>query len=341
MKVAIHNRKNSFSQKWIEYCEKNSIQYKIVNCYSHTIISDLDECEILLWHWPHHDPKGIIFARQLTLSLEKKGMVVFPNHQTSWHYDDKIGQKYLFDALHFPQVNTFIFYDKDEALSWSKTTTYPKVFKLRAGASSQNVKLVHTQLEAQKLINKCFGKGFNYYERTNAFKESWERFKQHKNKKTVSNLLKSFKKIFFPHQKIFFLPKQINYTYFQDFIPNNTYDIRVIVIGKRAFAIKRYIRKDDFRASGSGYIDYDPNAIPHICIQIAFESTKKLEAQCIAYDFIFLDGKPKIVEISYAFSRKGYLNCQGYWTDELEWIEGSFHPEYFILEDILKSHKQR
>jgi glutathione synthase/RimK-type ligase-like ATP-grasp enzyme len=49
-----------------------------------------------------------------------------------------------------------------------------------------------------------------------------------------------------------------NYVYFQDFIPQNDFDIRIIVIGKRAFAIKRMVRKGDFRASGSGNIKYDP-----------------------------------------------------------------------------------
>ena len=50
--------------------------------------------------------------------------------------------------------------------------------------------------------------------------------------------------------------REIGYAYFQDFIPENQFDIRVVVIGKRSFAIKRMVRKDDFRASGSGKIKY-------------------------------------------------------------------------------------
>ena len=33
--------------------------------------------------------------------------------------------------------------------------------------------------------------------------------------------------------------------------------VRVIVINDKAFAIKRMVRKNDFRASGSGIIEYD------------------------------------------------------------------------------------
>ena len=47
------------------------------------------------------------------------------------------------------------------------------------------------------------------------------------------------------------------YIYFQEFIPDNDFDIRVIVIGDKAFAIKRMVRENDFRASGSGSILYE------------------------------------------------------------------------------------
>lgn len=45
-------------------------------------------------------------------------------------------------------------------------------------------------------------------------------------------------------------PPERGYAYFQDFIPNNDSDTRVVVIGgKFAAAEKRMVRKDDFRAS--------------------------------------------------------------------------------------------
>ena len=60
------------------------------------------------------------------------------------------------------------------------------------------------------------------------------------------------------------------------FIPQNDFDIRVIVTGNKAIAIKRMNRKNDFRASGSGYILYDKNEIDIRCVKIAFEVNKKL-----------------------------------------------------------------
>jgi hypothetical protein len=57
-------------------------------------------------------------AKQLILSLRKKKIITFPNIDTGWHYDDKIGQKYLLEAINAPIVPSYAFYSKSEALNW-------------------------------------------------------------------------------------------------------------------------------------------------------------------------------------------------------------------------------
>jgi hypothetical protein len=91
--------------------------------------------------------------------------------------------------------------------------------------------------------------------------------------------------------------KEINYLYFQEFIPNNDSDTRIIVIDGKAFGIKRMNRKNDFRASGSGFILYEKEHIDIILVKTAFDIHKKLNAQCIAYDFVY-DDEPCTVDLS-------------------------------------------
>lgn len=43
MKIAIHHRPDSFSERWIEYCKKENIDYKIVNAYD----NDIEECHMM------------------------------------------------------------------------------------------------------------------------------------------------------------------------------------------------------------------------------------------------------------------------------------------------------
>ncbi len=135
--------------------------------------------------------------------------------------------------------------------------------------------------------------------------------------------------------------REIGYVYFQDYIPNNTYDVRVIVIGEKAFAIRRLVRMDDFRASGSGFIQYEKELFDDDTILLAFEVSKKLSVQCMAYDFVYADGKPIIIEISYGFAMEGYDACSGYWDIDLRWHPGSFNPYGWMVADLLASIKAK
>lgn len=340
MKIAIHYRQGSFSDRWIAYCEESNIAYKIVNCFDNDIISQLNDCDALLWHHHHGDYKDRQLAKPLLFSLEQTGVKVFPDFNTNWHFDNKLAQKYLLEACGAPLVNSYVFYKKSEALSWANKTSYPKVFKLKGGAGAQNVKLAKNRKEAVKLINKSFGRGWPAFDKTNYFNEKISRFFQ--GKENVIALVKAFGRLIIPIKNIGYMPVEKGYTYFQEFIPDNDSDIRVIVIGEKAFAIKRMTRENDFRASGSGNIIYERNVIDELCIKIAFETSNKLNTQCLAYDFVFgSENKPLIVEISYGFAVSAYDSCPGYWDNQFNWHEGSFNPQEWMLTDLLKSIKNQ
>lgn len=337
MKLAIHHCPGSFSDKWIEYCKKNSINYKIVNCYDTDIIEQLNKCDGLMWHWLHYDYKAKMVARQLTYSLELIGKKVFPNSKTSWHFDDKVGQKYLFEAIKAPLVQTYVFYDKNEAIDWANTVQYPIVFKLRNGAGSMNVKLVKNRTHALSLIKKSFGSGFSPFDNKEKVKNRWGILKRSVDKTSIYSLIRGIALYLFPvlDHNYQLSPREKGYIYFQDFVPNNNFDIRVIVIGEKAFAIKRMVLNGDFKASGSGNIIYDKNEIPTNIIQLAFNLNEYLNTQCVAYDFIFMDKSVKLIEISYSFNSKPYNHCPGYWDSDLNWHEGKFVPEYFMIKNFI------
>lgn len=333
-KIAIHHHKDSFSENWIKFCKEHHIKYTLVNCYSTNIIKELQGTDILMWHWHHNDYKAQLFAKQLIISVENMNIKVFPNTNTGWHFDDKVGQKYLLESIDAPLIESYVFYDLKTSLNWIEENEFPKVFKLRGGAGASNVKLVKNKKEAIKLANTAFTSGFRT-DRLRPIKEKIWQFKKDKGIKSFFNILKGLIRVIVPNKNIRNLQVEKNYLYFQEFIPNNDSDIRVIVINNKAFAIKRMVRKGDFRASGSGDIVYNPSEIPTECLKIAFETSKKLNLQSAAYDFVFLNGKALIIEVSYAFAQAGYLDCPGYWDNELIWYEKKFVPEYFIIESLL------
>lgn len=335
MKIAIHREKGSFSDRWISYCEEAGIPYKIVNCFESDIINQLNDCNGLMWHWILNDYKAMLFAHQLTLSLEKKGINVFPDVNSSWHYNDKLGQKYLLEAIEAPLVKTYVFYTKKEALEWIEGATFPKVFKLRGGSGSVNVSLVRSKQKAKHLINRAFNQGFSHINRINRLKNRIWDFKKDKNFFTFKKVMAGIARLFIPNEIERFSHNEKGYIYFQDFIADNEYDTRLVVVGNRCFGVRRFCRKGDFRASGSGVDDVNPHLINIECVRIAFSVANQLGAQSIAYDFVMDAGNPKIVEISYCFPLGAPDECVGYWDNNLVWHEEPINAEIFMIKDFI------
>lgn len=320
MRIAIHHRKGSFSDRWIAYCKEKGIDYIIVNAYDTDIIRQVSDCDAFMWHFHQGDYRDMQFAKALILSLEAKGIRCFPNSHTCWHFDNKVWEKYLLEAIDAPLVPSYVFYTEEEALAWTKRTSFPKVFKLKGGASANNVMLAHTASDARKLIKQAFGRGFRQYRWREHLKEAWRKYRL--GKATLRELLRPLKYAFkcYPTTFDHYHGREMGYVYFQDFIPNNNYDTRIVVIGgKRAMGEIRYCRSGDFRASGSGNFEY--GNIDKQILKIAFEIAQCLRIQSVAFDFVMDNGIPLIVEISYGFGTHGISHSGGYWTFDLEWHE--------------------
>ncbi len=339
MRIGIHSTAGFFSDRWITYCKNRDIDFKIVNCYQNDIISQLSDCDALMWHFNHKSSKDCKFAKQLLFSLQHAGKEVFPDFNTAWHFDDKLGQKYLLEAMDAPMAPAYTFFSIKEAMNWAKETSYPKVFKLRNGASSDNVMLVKSEKHARRLIRKSFSKGFKQY---NALASLKERIRLYRLGKTnLWDVIKGVIRISYPTQYSRVAGKEIGYCYFQDFIPGNEFDIRVVVIGSKAFALKRMVRKNDFRASGSGHLLYEKSHFDDNTVNMAFKISDTLHSQCMAYDFVYHNGIPLVVEISYGFAPEGYDACTGYWDRNLVWHEGKINPYGWMVEDIIERIKKK
>lgn len=335
MKIAIHSSKISYSEMWIDYCKEKNIPFKIVNCYDSDIIQQLSDCEILMWHYHHKNSKDALFARQLLNAVEASGKIVYPNFNSGWHFDDKVGQKYLLEAIGAPLVPSYVFYSKSDAIRWVRQTNYPKVFKLRRGSGSATVKLVKTQKQAVKLVNKAFGKGFRQYDPWNGLKERWRMFKL--GKSSIIDLLEGIGRFMIKTNFEKTVGKEKGYVYFQDFIEGCTFDIRFTIIGQLCYVFKRLVRENDFRASGSHSEVHSKEGIPIEIIEKAFEISNELGLQSVAFDFLLTkDNKPLITEISYAFGWDDG-DCWGYWDSNLKWFEGDFNPFGCMIESLIRS----
>lgn len=57
--------------------------------------------------------------------------------------------------------------------------------------------------------------------------------------------------------------------------------------------------------------------------------------QSFAFDFVEdEDSNPLIVEISYGFGTSGIDNAPGYWDSSLQWHEGEFNPQGWMVDSL-------
>lgn len=338
--IAINKGGDSFTNRWVKYCTKSKIPFILVDCFSVQFINDIKRNNIkaFMWHHSHMKGKDILVSKYIFNTLQHYGINVFPNYYENWHFDDKVAQAYLSNIFDLPFVKTFIFYEKKEALNFIKNYKSPIVAKLRGGSGSSNVRLLKEYNATRRYISKAFGKGLRNYSPLDNLKERYRKYRN--GIAPFKSVLAGVYRFFIPTDYSVIKGREKGYVYFQEFIPNNLFDIRVIVVDGKAFAIKRMVRKNDFRASGGGNIIYDYQQIPVECLEISFKICRCLKFNCMTFDYVFDElKKPKVVEFSYGFRASGYDKCMGYWDTDLNWYEGEFNPYGWMVEHVLNKVK--
>lgn len=329
-----------FSARWAAAAQNRGAEIRWLDLLGPEPLKQVAGCAGVMWHWYHY-PHEVRWAALpiLRAIAEHLRIPVFPDLATCWHYDDKIAQAYLLEALGVPQPQTWVFWKKAEALDWCGQAAYPVVAKLAVGAGSENVRLLRDAGQVRRYVARCFsGSGIVVRPSLPAGlgARSWARLKR-----AAKRGVQAFPYVFcnrFPSMpdRTYWMPQK-NYALFQEFLPGNEFDTRVTVIGDRAFAFRRLNRPNDFRASGSGRIEHDPAAIDMRCVQAAFAAARKLRSQSMAFDFLFRgeQREPVVGEISYCYADWAIERCPGHWDADLNWHAGHLWPEDAHVEDLL------
>lgn len=329
-----HGERQSFSKRWFELAEQNGIQAVPVDVFAQDIVSQVSACDAFMWRCdPGAHPR--LYAQRLLYAVEQ-GLKkpVFPSLKSRWHFEDKIGQYYFLVAAGIPTPKTSIFWKREQAVRFCDAASYPFVLKLSAGYQGSNVRLVRTRDDALFYIDELFGHGVIGlgYQRASRPRLLLRRLRSAVDLARGRN----------PYGPTIDVGLEHGYFFAQEFLAGNSFDVRVTIIGNRAFVFRRLNRPDDFRASGSGRIDWDPAQVDETIIRFAYRTAARLDAQTVALDILRRGSELVVVELTLAYASWAVRDCPGHWildgdaeTGHLQWAEGNMRPEDAIFSDFV------
>lgn len=345
MKIAIHqnkkvfNHSTSWDNEWIKYCKETGLEYCVIDAFRTDLINYLkdNKIDVLLWHYSHYSYKEMLFARNILSAVSKIGLQVFPNAESGWHFDDKVAQSYLLDSIGAPIPKYWVFYEKSNALEFLREVNYPLVLKLKGGSGSSNVKLINNYKVGKKWVEQLHGSGVN--SSPNLVFKAKSNVSSTKNMKTFISRIKRIPDFIESLTSANDFPKEKGYIYFQEFIENENYDLKVVVVNNKLSFLNRPTRKNDFRASGGGSIEYNMDLITEEIRQICFDVCEELNFSCMGFDFVIdkYTKKPYIVEISYGFSHQAQIDFGGYWRKNGEFVKEPLNAPAEVLKFSIKA----
>ncbi len=331
----IFHHSGTWIKSWAEYCQENGIYYEFVDCYQPDVIERLKNFDCLFWHIGNYVLQDMMMGRSILFAANNMGLKIFPDYNTSWHFDDKVAETYLLQSGGIPIPDSWMFYLYEDCANWLiNKANYPLIAKLRCGSGSNNVRLLRTKEEAIKYAKKMFRGGYKTH--PSLLFKTKSQVLSSSDWKTIKARFKRIPEFLHTLSRAKMFPNEKGYVFFQEFIPNDGYDLKIVVVGDKLSFIGRNIRKGDYRASGGGDLFYEKKLISQDIISSAFEASDKFHFQCMGYDYVVdkTTGKGKIVEISYGFSHVALLNAGGFFDRNGVWYNEPLNAPVEVIKNI-------
>jgi glutathione synthase/RimK-type ligase-like ATP-grasp enzyme len=329
-----NGERQSYSTRWLQIARDLDVEVVPVDVFAADIIDTVSRCDAFMWRYdPPAHPR--LYANRLLCALETGlRMPVFPSLDSRWHFEDKVGQFYFLAAAGIPIPDTSVSWTREQAVRFCDGATYPFVIKLATGYQASNVRLVHNRDEALYYVDQLFRRGaISLGYRPASGSRLWLR-----RLRAASEFLRGRN----PYGPTADAELQYGYLLAQEFLTDNAFDVRVTVTGNRAFVFRRFNRPGDFRASGSGHFDWNPDAVAEDAVRLGYQVARRAGAQTITVDILRRHGAPVIIELGLAYASWCVRECPGHWvlhgepeSGALEWVPGSMEPADAIFADFV------
>ena len=151
-----------YHKYFIAACRDMKISYRVLSLLQSNWVDVFknSHCDAYLV-WPSCMPTSAKEAFDYRLNILEKeiGAIIYPTWKECWLTEHKPRLRDWLQANDIPHPQTWVFYDKQQALKFAKSSSFPVVVKTATGASASGVLIVHNQRQLAKAIRLAFGRG--------------------------------------------------------------------------------------------------------------------------------------------------------------------------------------
>jgi len=252
MRVGILKNEDPYSHiRWEEAAKNAGVEYFIIDITTEDWLEKInnEKFDILLMRPPGLTSqfKELYDERSYILS-EVLEYPIYPTLNEIKVYENKRFLSYYLKARNIPHPATRVFYNKEEALQFAASTSYPVVGKLNIGAAGNGIRIIKSRDEMQNYLEKAFST-------EGLVARSGPKLGKVPLKKRILRLLTD--PMYYVHKtkgyKNIRNDAQRNFVIFQEYIEHD-FEWRVVSIGGSYFAHKK-LKKGEL-ASSSLLKDY-------------------------------------------------------------------------------------
>lgn len=235
------------------------------------------------------------YIEDVLLGLDLKGLKLVPDFKFLRAHENKVFMEILrkISSLDIG-IESSVFGSLEEFKKYCNFE-YPLVIKTSGGSMSEGVYLAKDYNEAVT----CIKKSCSTFHLGKALKDLGRKYKHDG---YVRNSL---------YRRKFIV---------QQFIPSLKYDWKVVVFGKKYFVIKRPVRNNDFRASGSGQSNYKfgtASQVPNTILKFAKKIYEELNVPFASLDIVETETDCKLIEFQILnFGTSAVMKSDVYFTHE-------------------------
>jgi len=243
------------------------------------------------------------YLKDLIYYLDNGSNLVVPAFDLLMCHEDKGFQELYKRRLGLQGLATLFFSSPEELRDYD--LTFPVVVKEAAGTNGKQVHLIRSRPELERLV-----RGFSaipLLDRIDLIRRKHFRRRKHYAEYPNYDNRTDY------HQYIPYVTRDRSFIV-QEFVPGLTFDYRVLILYDRFYMMKRGMRPNDFRGSGTKMHDFNYQVDPQL-FNFAAEIHRRCDTPFLSLDIGFKDGRYYLFEFqALHFGLGVYAKQQGYFS---------------------------